>query len=51
MPRALVSSPRIKAVKANRVYVMDADLVCQPTPGMYLKAFEAVMEKLYPGLS
>ncbi len=43
--------PRIKAVKANRVYVMDADLVCQPTPGMYLKAFEAVMEKLYPGLS
>lgn len=43
--------PRLKAVNTNRVYVMDADLVCQPTPGMYLKAFEAVMEKLYPGLS
>jgi ABC-type Fe3+-hydroxamate transport system substrate-binding protein len=42
---------QIKAVSTNRVYVMDADLVCQPTPGMYLKAFEAVAARLYPGIT
>jgi hypothetical protein len=30
---------------------MSADLVCQPTPGMYLKALEAVVARLYPGVS
>jgi ABC-type Fe3+-hydroxamate transport system substrate-binding protein len=42
---------QIKAVSTGRVYVMDADLVCQPTPGMYLKALEAVAARLYPGIS
>jgi ABC-type Fe3+-hydroxamate transport system substrate-binding protein len=42
---------QIKAVSTGRIYVMDANLVCQPTPGMYLKAFEAVAAKLYPGIS
>jgi iron complex transport system substrate-binding protein len=42
---------QIKAVSTKRVYVMDADLVCQPTPGMFLKAFEAVAARLYPGIS
>jgi ABC-type Fe3+-hydroxamate transport system substrate-binding protein len=42
---------QIKAVSSGRIYIMDADLVCQPTPGMYLKALEAVAAKLYPGLT
>jgi ABC-type Fe3+-hydroxamate transport system substrate-binding protein len=42
---------QIKAVSTGRIYMMDADLVCQPTPGMYLKAFEAVAARLYPGAS
>lgn len=42
---------QIKAVSTGRVYIMDADLVCQPTPGMYLKALEAVAARLYPGIS
>ncbi|HNY64382.1 MAG TPA: cobalamin-binding protein [Deltaproteobacteria bacterium] len=43
--------PRIKAVSSGRVHVMSSDLVCQPTPGMYLKALEAVVARLYPGVS
>jgi len=40
----------ISAVKDRRIYLISADLVCQPTPRMFLKAFEAVVENLYPGV-
>lgn len=39
----------ISAVKNGRVYLMSADTVCQPTPGMFLKSFQAVIACLYPG--
>jgi len=40
----------ISAVRDRRIYLISADLVCQPTPQMFLKAFEAVVENLYPGV-
>jgi len=40
----------ISAVKDGRVYVMSADTVCQPTPAMFLKSFQAVIARLYPGV-
>jgi ABC-type Fe3+-hydroxamate transport system substrate-binding protein len=40
----------ISAVKDGRVYIMSADMVCQPTPGMFLKSFQAVIARLYPGV-
>jgi ABC-type Fe3+-hydroxamate transport system substrate-binding protein len=39
----------INAVKNGRVYTLKADLVCQPTPRMFVKGFEAVVKRLYPG--
>ncbi|HON60305.1 MAG TPA: helical backbone metal receptor [Deltaproteobacteria bacterium] len=38
----------ISAVRNNRVYALNADLVCQPTPGMFLAAFETMIGHLYP---
>lgn len=38
----------ISAVRNKRVYTLSADLVCQPTPGMFLEAFETVVDHLYP---
>ena len=40
----------INAVKNGRVYTLNADLVCQPTPRMFVKGFEAVVNRLYPGI-
>jgi ABC-type Fe3+-hydroxamate transport system substrate-binding protein len=40
----------INAVSKNRVYDLSADLVCQPTPLMYLKGYKAVLALLYPGM-
>ena len=40
--------PQISAVRNNRVYHLNADLVCQPTPGMFLTALETVVGRLYP---
>ena len=40
----------ISAVSRKRVYDLSADLVCQPTPVMYLKAYKAVVAVLYPGI-
>ncbi len=40
----------ISAVKNGRVYYISGDLVCQPTPGMFIKAFQAVAERLHPGV-
>lgn len=39
----------IRAVRDGRIYVMSADMVCQPTPGMFLQFFQAVIARLYPG--
>lgn len=39
----------ISAVKSGRVYSLNADLVCQPTPRMFAKGFETVVKSLYPG--
>jgi ABC-type Fe3+-hydroxamate transport system substrate-binding protein len=40
----------ISAVNKNRVYDLSADMVCQPTPLMYLKGYKAVLALLYPGI-
>jgi cobalamin transport system substrate-binding protein len=40
----------LSAVNKKRVYEISADLVCQPTPVMYLKGYEAVLALLYPGV-
>jgi ABC-type Fe3+-hydroxamate transport system substrate-binding protein len=40
----------ISAVSKKRVYDISADMVCQPTPVMYLKAYKAVVAMLYPGI-
>lgn len=40
----------IGAVSKKRVYNLPADMVCQPTPVMYLKAYKAVLALLYPGI-
>ncbi|HHO74802.1 MAG TPA: hypothetical protein ENN05_00030 [Deltaproteobacteria bacterium] len=40
----------ISAVKNGRIHILSADLVCQPTPRMFLKGFEAIIESLYPGV-
>lgn len=40
----------VSAVKNGRVYYISGDLVCQPTPGMFIKAFRAVAERLHPGV-
>ncbi len=40
----------ISAVKNRRVYSLNADLVCQPTPRMFAKGFELVVKSLYPGV-
>jgi iron complex transport system substrate-binding protein len=39
----------VEAVKKGRIVELDADLVCQPTPLMFLRGFEAVAAALYPG--
>ncbi len=39
----------MEAVKKGRIVELDADLVCQPTPLMFLRGFEAVAGALYPG--
>jgi len=36
------------AVKDGRVHELNADLVCQPTPAMFVRGFEAVVAVLYP---
>jgi ABC-type Fe3+-hydroxamate transport system substrate-binding protein len=40
----------ISAVSKRRVYDLPADMVCQPTPVMYLKGYKAVLTLLYPGI-
>jgi len=40
----------LSAVNKKRVYEISADLVCQPTPVMYLRGYEAVLALLYPGV-
>ncbi len=40
----------ISAVSRKRVYDLSADMVCQPTPVMYLKGYKAVVAMLYPGI-
>ncbi len=39
---------RISAVRQGRVYPLSADLVCQPTPVMFLKALQTVVASLFP---
>lgn len=36
------------AVKNGRIHELSADLVCQPTPAMFLKGLEAVVAALHP---
>jgi ABC-type Fe3+-hydroxamate transport system substrate-binding protein len=40
----------VSAVSKKRVYDLPADMVCQPTPVMYLKAYKALLAMLYPGI-
>jgi len=40
----------LNAVKNRRVYEIPADLVCQPTPVMYLKGYKAIVALLHPGI-
>lgn len=39
----------IEAVKSNRIYVIDADKYCSPTPGGFVEALEELVGFLYPG--
>jgi iron complex transport system substrate-binding protein len=38
----------IKAVKNNRVYVIDSDIICSPTPVSFAYALEVVAELIHP---
>ena len=40
----------MEAVKNGRIHEVNADLVCQPTPVMFLRGLEAVVAALYPGV-
>jgi len=40
----------LAAVKNGRIHELNADLVCQPTPAMFIKGLEAVVAALYPGI-
>jgi ABC-type Fe3+-hydroxamate transport system substrate-binding protein len=40
----------ISAVSGKRVYDLSADMVCQPTPVMYLKGYKALVALIYPGI-
>jgi len=40
----------VSAVSKKRVYDLPADLVCQPTPLMFLKGYKALVAVLYPGI-
>lgn len=40
----------VSAVKNGRVYELSADLVCQPTPAMFLKGYKALVALLHPGV-
>jgi iron complex transport system substrate-binding protein len=40
----------IDAVKNNRVYIIDPDKICQPTPLMFLEGYKTVISLLYPGV-
>jgi len=42
--------PALAATKNKRVYVIDPDLVCSPTPVSFAKALALVAELLHPGL-
>jgi ABC-type Fe3+-hydroxamate transport system substrate-binding protein len=38
---------RVSAVRQGRVYPLSADLVCQPTPAMFLQALQTIVACLY----
>lgn len=40
----------IDAVRDGRIYQIPADVVCRPTPLMFLKGLKTVVETLYPGV-
>ena len=40
----------MSAVKNGRIHELSADLVCQPTPAMFLRGLEAVVAALHPGV-
>ena len=40
----------IKAVKNNRVHVVDPDLVCSPSPDTFVQALQAIAPLIYPEL-
>lgn len=40
----------ISAVKNARIHSIPADIVCQPTPRMFLEGLKAVINCLYPGV-
>jgi iron complex transport system substrate-binding protein len=40
----------INAVKNARIHTIPADIVCQPTPRMFLEGLKAVINCLYPGV-
>ncbi|MBI4711804.1 MAG: ABC transporter substrate-binding protein [Planctomycetes bacterium] len=39
----------IPAVKSKRIYVMESELLCQPTPTNFIKAVKQIWKYLYPG--
>ena len=47
--RVWTTMDKINAVKHGRVYTLNADLVCQPTPRMFAKGLKTVVKRLYPG--
>jgi iron complex transport system substrate-binding protein len=41
----------IKAVRDNRIYVVDPDLVCSPSPATFVQALKMIAPLIYPELS
>jgi iron complex transport system substrate-binding protein len=43
------SFPRLSAVRENRIYLLDADKACSPTPLSFVESLEAVIRMIYLG--
>jgi iron complex transport system substrate-binding protein len=48
-PRTWRGFPDLAAVRTDRIHVVDADLLCQPTPFAFARALETLARLLHPG--
>lgn len=41
------SFPQLKAVRKNRIYLLNADMACSPTPLSFVESLEAIIRMIY----